>query len=793
MTLAVSGCWTAAGGHIGVASSAKDNAGIHTTDMSQNQPNPPEPIADPTALITEAVRVRAITQSQADQALAEHSRGGDGIAWLLGQGALSPRLIEMLNMGLSRFADIGAYQLMEVIGHGGMGVVYRAVHATLQREVALKVLSEHYASDRVFRERFLREARIAAAIDHPHVVRCHDAGQVDDRLYLAMELVRCGDVEDLVGRSGGRLPEARALEIIRDAAAGLSAVHAAGLIHRDIKPANLLIGDDGRVKLADLGLARAVSGQERLTVAGLTPGTPAYMAPEQARAAPDLDIRADIYALGATLYYLLVGQPPFTGPSQWTVVAQALSESIPDPRQVRPELSAGAAAVVLRAGALDRDQRYGDPTALREDLDAVIAARPLPHAGALQAAALTPPPAPVLGAKLAITQPSGRYAQLPSRARAAPDVLIVDDDPMIAEIYSLRLTRDGFTVRVAGNGVEALAMIAERLPDIVLLDLIMPVVDGTAVIRALRSQERTRHLPIVVLSNTLIDQEVRGAKDAGADRVLSKSGLTPLQVVGELRALLALPTRQVKAVSDSSGDRGGFLARAPAVLRKARAVVLGMTTDIAERTNCRALLPELVRDLRPLTSAAHAVGFAAVAAIAAAAESLAMELYTWPDHIGPSSLRTLAQAIEGMETLIADPAEAPAIDDAVALVIDDDPLSLHTMVEALRKVGIAARPLADPAAALVALTQATYRLVISDVLMPGLNGFQFAARLRALPAGRILPIIFVTGMADFELSFRASTQGGSDVIIKPFLLIELGLKALLQIHRAVPVQREAVG
>ncbi|MBA3938363.1 MAG: serine/threonine protein kinase, partial [Planctomycetes bacterium] len=319
-------------------------------------PTPATPGTD-SRLIRRALQAGILGSALAEQALVLLREGGDGCAFLVAQGALTASQVELLRGGSGGDAldGLGEFVLREVIGKGGMGVVYRAVQSSLQREVALKVLAGSLADDPLFRERFIREAKVAASISSSHVVTCYAAGSDQHRLYLAMELMPGGDVERLVLQQAGTLPEAKALAIARDAALGLEAIHQAGLVHRDIKPANLLLDRDGRAKIGDLGLTRPPHASG-VTGPGAVPGTPSFMAPEQICNDPTLDARADIYALGATLFFLLTGRPPFTGSSHYAVVHQAVNESIPDPRLTRPGISAAAAAIVVRAGARDRTQ-----------------------------------------------------------------------------------------------------------------------------------------------------------------------------------------------------------------------------------------------------------------------------------------------------------------------------------------------------------------------------------------------------------------------------------------------------
>jgi serine/threonine protein kinase len=284
---------------------------------------------------------------------------------------------------------VGGFRIVSKLGQGGMGAVYKAIQLSMEREVALKVIAPEFAQDKAAAERFLREALAAGRVSHPNVVSCYDAGQDGGILYLAMELVTGGDVEQLSRAQGGKLPESRALEIIRDAARGLQALHEAGLIHRDIKPTNIFLSDRGEAKLADLGLARSQAGDDRMTQAG----TPAFMSPEQANGDDDLDIRSDIYSLGATLFALVTGQAPYRGGSPWAVLASVIKDPFPDPRAVAPAVTDPVAAVILKACAKDRTQRYQVPDELAADLEralsfepplAVAPARPPPGSGSPQ-------------------------------------------------------------------------------------------------------------------------------------------------------------------------------------------------------------------------------------------------------------------------------------------------------------------------------------------------------------------------------------------------------------------------
>ena len=278
--------------------------------------------------------------------------------------------------GSSDSADkkmVGNFEVLEEIGRGAMGAVFKARQVSVDRIVALKVLPPRLAKDEKFIGRFLREARAAAHLNHPNIVQAIDAGHAKPYYYFAMEFVD-GPSADALLQSEGPLRERRALEIARDVARALDHAHQADIVHRDVKPDNILIAADGTAKLADLGLAReTVDLDSRLTQAGTAVGTPDYISPEQARGEDELDGRTDVYSLGATLYHLVTGSPPYTGKSAVDIMYKHLHDPPPDPRAVNPQVSAGMAAIVSKAMAKRRQQRYANAEALLNDLERLLA------------------------------------------------------------------------------------------------------------------------------------------------------------------------------------------------------------------------------------------------------------------------------------------------------------------------------------------------------------------------------------------------------------------------------------
>jgi serine/threonine protein kinase len=237
------------------------------------------------------------------------------------------------------------YKVQRIIGRGACGTVYQAYQERLERMVAVKVLAS-MGPDSTFRERFFREARSAARLNHPSIVTVFDCHGTEGVHYIVMELMEGTTLRDRVA-SEGPLAEVDALSVVASLAAALDHAHARSILHRDVKPENVFLSADGQVKLGDWGLAKPFAGDDAsVTQTGWVVGTPNYIAPEQLKGLKEIDPRADIYSLGATFYFLLTACPPFEGPSVVDVLASHLLEPPPDPRVKRPEVSAASAALV---------------------------------------------------------------------------------------------------------------------------------------------------------------------------------------------------------------------------------------------------------------------------------------------------------------------------------------------------------------------------------------------------------------------------------------------------------------
>jgi beta-lactam-binding protein with PASTA domain/tRNA A-37 threonylcarbamoyl transferase component Bud32 len=263
----------------------------------------------------------------------------------------------------------GRYEILERVGAGGMAEVYRARDELLGRDVAVKVLSDRFARDRSFVERFRREAQSAANLSHPNIVSLYDYGSDNGTYFIVMEYIDGRPLDGVIRAEGALLPE-RAAEIAADVAQALQRAHAGGLVHRDIKPSNIMITSGGQTKVTDFGIARAVAsdGEQTMTQTGMVIGTAAYLSPEQAQGRP-VDARSDVYSLGCVLYEMLTGRAPFGGDTPLSIAYKHVREDPSPPSQVNPDVPRELDAIVMKALAKNPDNRYSSAMELKQDLD----------------------------------------------------------------------------------------------------------------------------------------------------------------------------------------------------------------------------------------------------------------------------------------------------------------------------------------------------------------------------------------------------------------------------------------
>jgi tetratricopeptide (TPR) repeat protein len=388
-------------------------------------------------LIEEALRANLISPEQADEVrsifktVAEMGLKQTVAEILVKKGFIGEQQVRKIQREMAQ-RRIGKYEILDKLGEGGSGVVYRARHVTMGRIVALKVLSNKRASDKKYLERFVREARVAVTLNHRNIVRGLDYGESDGYHYFVMEFVPGDTLYEIILREG-RLEEKRVLEIGAEVAKALRHALEFDLSHRDLKPDNILISVETReAKVCDLGLAKP----KKLETAGSKTssaaiGTPSYIAPEQIRGTDLADMRSDIYSLGATLYHAACGQPPFTGDSVDDLLRKHLNEEPMDPREIVVGLSSGAAAVLLKMLAKDPADRYQRLDDLVADLEAVRDGRPPVHT--------------ITFAKKAATTVEGQSRAALARQRSKPWKLVI---PLLVVVAAVV----GGILFMSGNG-----------------------------------------------------------------------------------------------------------------------------------------------------------------------------------------------------------------------------------------------------------------------------------------------------------------------------------------------------
>ncbi|MEA2425442.1 MAG: hypothetical protein QOH13_1852 [Thermoleophilaceae bacterium] len=354
-----------------------------------------------------------------------------------------------------------------------MGVVYRATHVHLGRTVALKLLNPELAASEEFRERFVREARAAAELEHPNIVPVYDAGEVDGRLYLAMKFIEGTDLAQILEKEGTIAPE-RTMGYLQQLADALDVAHEHGLIHRDVKPANALLDGD-RLYLTDFGLTRRVDSTRPLTATGRAVGTAAYLAPEQIRGEP-LDRRVDVYALGCVIFQCLAGKPPYLRDTDMLIMWAHVGAEPPSLSQERSDLPGAVDRVIKKALAKSREDRYDTCGELISEMKRAL-------------------------------NPSQAVDQIPREFHTQgvpeklPKVLLVTADPGISLTVEAALRRSRLILDQAADADTAKSRAEKEPPTVVLLDAGLDGGGALALSEALRADETTRAAKIVLLTN----------------------------------------------------------------------------------------------------------------------------------------------------------------------------------------------------------------------------------------------------------------------------------------------------
>jgi CheY-like chemotaxis protein len=376
-------------------------------------------------------------------------------------------------------------------------------------------------------------------------------------------------------------------------------------------------------------------------------------------------------------------------------------------------------------------------------------------------------------------------------------ILIVDDDQVAVHVYCEEFRRQGFKVEVADSDDTAVQRLKKERFDLVIFDLCLPGMNGVEVLRKIRSEFNAQALPIVAFSNSYLSNFGRAAMEAGATRCITKANSTPIQVLELVRELLAPgPPNTEGAASDVVSNAcakpalqsevefqekmiATILANAPETLANLRSRHQVFTKAETEDSR-QAELCQLHRQVRSVSSSIGLFGFRKIAQMASALEALLVELFAKPDKITPSVIRTIAQAIDTLAALFGQAAASQTEIEAAPriLIVDDEVISREMISSALGKADLTAVSLDDSLAAQRLLEQEHFDLIFLDVEMPGQSGLELCVKIREMSANRSTPVVFVTSHSDFGSRAQSTLSGGNDFIAKPFLLVELAVKAL---------------
>ena len=384
-------------------------------------------------------------------------------------------------------------------------------------------------------------------------------------------------------------------------------------------------------------------------------------------------------------------------------------------------------------------------------------------------------------------------------------VLIIEDDQIVANVYRNKLAVDGYTTEVASDGETGLKVMRTFKPELIILDLMLPSISGVDVIKEIRSEPEFSKIPIIVFSNTYLTNLIQEAWRAGANKCLSKSSCTPKDVIeivrnaiGESGAMTQRPPSAAEIAGTSKPAtlaaendaefqadlRKAFIENLPATLYTLRAGLQSLVKAENEMARLKQVY-ELYRLVHALNGNAGIAGLVLIAHMSSAIEALLKEVYEKPKNINSSSIRTIAASVDFLGFLfekgtLPDKQEIPV---SKILVVDDEAISRRAIVYALEKAKLKSVNVEDPQQAMQLLTENEFDLVFLDVDMPGMTGFELCAKLRALPQHKKTPVVFVTSLNDFDSRTSSSMAGGNDFIGKPFLFIELTVKALIHVLR----------
>jgi CheY-like chemotaxis protein len=384
-------------------------------------------------------------------------------------------------------------------------------------------------------------------------------------------------------------------------------------------------------------------------------------------------------------------------------------------------------------------------------------------------------------------------------------ILIIEDDQIVANVYRNKLAVEGYQAEVAPDGEAGLKIMRVFQPELIILDLMLPTISGVDVIKEIRNEPDFAKTPIIVFSNTYLTNLIQDAWRAGANKCLSKSSCSPKDFIDVVRHTIGdsgampqaksstavpPPDKPVSLASENDAEfqadlRKTFIESLPATLYSLRQGLQGLIKSENEVARLRNIY-DLYRRVHALNGNAGLAGLVQIAHMASAFEALLKEIYEKPKNINASTTRTIAAAVDFLGFLFdrAPLAEQQEIPASKILVVDDEVISRRAIVYALEKARLKSVNVEDPEQALRLLAENDFDLVFLDVDMPGMTGYELCAKLRSLPQHKRTPVIFVTSLNDFDNRTSSTMAGGNDFIAKPFLFIELTVKALICVMRA---------
>ena len=405
--------------------------------------------------------------------------------------------------------QLGRYEVLEPVGRGGAGIVYKGRDPVLDRVVALKVLYPGRGEDLAFFDRFRHEAQLVAQLRHPNILQVHDFGEDDGLAYLVTEYIGGGTLE---ARLHERIGPQQVVTYLRPLTDALSYALERGIIHRDIKPSNILLQEDGSPVLADFGLARVLQKGDTFTPGDRLMGTPDYMAPEIALG-KRADHRSDLYSLGVLLYRMTLGRTPFSGASAAAVLVAHTREPVPRPRDLDPSFDERLEAVILKCLAKDPEDRFQSASDLAQE---VLWAASGGADEQAQDSAMVPPTASALSLETEVARRDANAPRSPIR------VFLVEDHPLLPEAVRRLLERDRSITVVgeAANGEDALVQLEGTACDVVVMDIALPGLNGIEATRQLKVT--SPHVNVLILS-AFGEASLADAISAGADGYMLKT------------------------------------------------------------------------------------------------------------------------------------------------------------------------------------------------------------------------------------------------------------------------------